>query len=366
MTNTFYIGNNLNDTKRVFLFPEMPSGANGYTIAVRADFDRYRFSENDLILVWTVFYDESILFFEKLQKEVGFNVIILRRQREWIYQLSSILLFRHPSVFYSKVVSNLFERFCQLEYVFCGDTTFFFFMNSIRGDFEKEVRFHNVWMKIFLRQRIYSLNVTDIIMRVNLHFFDYLEKRIFKANVNKIFINRSDLKFYEAMTGDTNGRFWSVIDDLFRQDLVLDRMIYKNDGSLQIVWFGSVSGHMKGGLSWFIKDIYKPLIDEGYNLSFDLFGEGSLTFSSVNYRIKGHGRFRGNGIPLDGLGLFINPDLLGGGIKLKIKYFVENNLKFLSTPFGVEGYEEIELGKSALIERPNEWGRVLRELLNSR
>jgi hypothetical protein len=363
MTNIFYIGNNFFDAKRVFFFPEMPSVDNGYTMAVTADFNRFLFGNDDLIIVWTAFYDESIMLFEKLHNELGINAIIVLRKRNLAYQFWAIFSLRHPSVFYSKSLSTLFERFNRIEYVFCGETTFYFFMNSIRGFFEREVRFHNVWMKIFMRQRIYSFKVADIVMSANLFYFDNLEKKIFKAPVDKILINQSDLNFYKVMTGDTKGRVWSVIDDLRRNEFISDKLIFNIDGSLQIIWFGSVSGHMKGGLYWFIKNVYKPLIDEGFFMRFDLFGEGSLSFSSERYRIKGHGRFIGLGLPLDGLGLFINPDLLGGGIKMKIKYFLENNLKFLSTPFGVEGYEKIEMDNYALIEHPNHWPSSLRTLL---
>lgn len=364
MTDIHYVGNNKQNAKRLFLFPETPSDANGYTIAVREDFNRFDFNKDDLVIVWTLFYDESILFFENLHRALGLNSVIIRRKRDWFYRLQSLLLFRHPSLFYSNCIAKRVERIYQIEYVFCGDTTFFPFMDTIKGDFVREVRFHNVWMKILLRRHITQQAVVGSIMRINLFFFDSLEKRIFKANVNKIFINRSDLKFYEVMTGDTSAKVWSVIDDFSKRDVFHNDMLFNDDGSLQIIWFGSVSGHMKGGLKWFIKHVYIPLMDDGLNLRFDLFGEGSLKFSSKRYRITGHGRFVDSGVPMGGRGLYINPDLLGGGIKLKIKYFIEFNLRFLSTPFGMEGYEAVDTGNRALISPPNQWQEVFRALFD--
>lgn len=364
MTDIHYIGNNHQNTKRLFLFPETPSDANGYTIAVREDFKRFEFDKEDLVIVWTLFFDESILFFENLHRDINLNVLIIKRRRDWFYRLKSILLFRHPSMFYSKSIAGLVERVYQLEYVFCGDTTFFLFADNIKGDFVREVRFHNIWMKIHNRLQIMPQAIVGSVMRMNLFFFNSLEKRIFKANVNKIFINQSDLTFYEVMTGDTGSKIWSVIDDICRRDVVHDEVLFNDDGSLQIIWFGSVSGHMEGGLKWFIKHVYIPLMDDGLNLRFDLYGEGSLKFNSKKYRITGHGRVVDSGLPMGGKGLFINPDLIGGGIKLKIKYFIEYNLRFLSTSFGMEGYEAVDTGNRALISPPNEWLRVLRTLFD--
>jgi hypothetical protein len=42
---------------------------------------------------------------------------------------------------------------------------------------------------------------------------------------------------------------------------------------------------------------------------------------------------------MDGNGLFVIPDLLGGGIKVKTGDALRQGVPFVTTPFGAEGYE---------------------------
>jgi hypothetical protein len=70
-----------------------------------------------------------------------------------------------------------------------------------------------------------------------------------------------------------------------------------------------------------------------------MWGVGTERFANPQNGVYGHGFRRENGLPFDGDGLFVIPDLLGGGIKIKTGDALADGRAFITTPFGMEGYE---------------------------
>ena len=65
-------------------------------------------------------------------------------------------------------------------------------------------------------------------------------------------------------------------------------------------------------------------------------------------------------IAITGLPLFpaiyVNPDVIGGGIKLKLMNLMEEGVPFISTPFGFEGYShDLMDDRFCIVEEMDRW-----------
>lgn len=219
------------------------------------------------------------------------------------------------------------------------------------------VRFHNLFLKLSL-----DYNVFEIVDIYGFKFgyivwsFSRLEKSILlMPNIKKEFITLSDLKYAEKVfPGLCNHSYhnfsqWNIPE--------LDG----GDFECQtLMWLGGVSAHKKKGLKRFINDVFFPLKVKFPKLKLILYGNGTRQFDCPSNQIYGCGFFEGNGYPSESC-IFINPDLDGLGIKVKLRDLMMRGRTFITTPEGNVGYEDVEY-KNRIVAPLDKWVFVLENL----
>jgi hypothetical protein len=346
--------------KRLFLFPEIPSKINGYCIAVMSDFKRYEYRKGDVLIFFTT-SDKLPLDVSGILDDKEVEVRIVKRDLSLKYKIKSLLYLKHPSMFYDKNVKNIKQdKYC---YVFCGDSIFYpFCMSGLKSDIYV-MRFHNLWQKILVRKFIKDISL-DIKLLMNLIYFYFYEKKIIKdTRFKKIFISDSDKEFYTSITGNYECETWEVIERYSNGDKKKDYTIMSNEGSILFVYFGTVSMHMKKGIDYFIEKVIYELKKENIKYEFHLYGMNSEHYNDELKNVYAHGIYKEDKIPLSGNALFINPDIIGGGIKLKVQYMIENELYFISTPYGMDGYEKYKNNERVYIEDLSVWCEIIKKLI---
>lgn len=64
--------------------------------------------------------------------------------------------------------------------------------------------------------------------------------------------------------------------------------------------------------------------------------------------------------------LYINPDIIGGGIKLKLQTLIEAGVPFISSVFGFEGYSHSIIdNRYIIVEEEANWVKKLLNLSNN-
>jgi hypothetical protein len=89
-----------------------------------------------------------------------------------------------------------------------------------------------------------------------------------------------------------------------------------------------------------------------------LYGSGTEAFESPGSGIHGCGRYPGDDVPFQGDALYVVPDAVGGGIKVKVRDLLIARVPFITTHFGAEGYD---LGGSphVLIADIDDWPSMI-------
>ena len=98
-------------------------------------------------------------------------------------------------------------------------------------------------------------------------------------------------------------------------------------------------------------------------MEFHLYGKNTERFNSPQDEIFGNGFYKGEGFPMEN-SLYINPDIIGGGIKLKLMDLFEGGIPFISSPFGYEGYsKDLIDSKYCHVVESELWADYIVELL---
>ena len=98
----------------------------------------------------------------------------------------------------------------------------------------------------------------------------------------------------------------------------------------KVIWFGGVEAHKKSSVKWFLNDIWPEIKRKLPDIEFHLWGNRTQKFDNPSLNIYGHGFYSGNDLLQEGKGLFINPDIIGGGVKIKVKSLIEQGVPFIS------------------------------------
>ncbi|UJH67029.1 hypothetical protein [Allomuricauda sp. SCSIO 65647] len=308
----------------LYLFPHEISKLNGYGIVVSEDYKRVPASEIDHFVWYS---------YETANDLIGNHFFIDRKRVSMSHRFRMILQNR-PGTEVTKKMLDRLELAKSYSNIFCGDTIFY---RAVREKYPKahlQVRFHNCFYRIAIRRQ--ELNISlDHKFSKQLKIFTRLEKEIFAdANTTPIFLSTEDESFYVAETGRTNSILWGVGVD--KKETPKESLW----PITRLVYFGGVESHKKKSLDQFISHIWPQLRAVYPNLHFHLFGYGSNGYHDKKNKIWGHGFYDGNGWPYLKNGLYINPDIIGGGVKIKIKTYLENNIRFITTPYGIEGYDQ--------------------------
>lgn len=310
----------------LYLFPESAELNNGYGIAVNDAYHRLKPQCDDIVIWFT--NSNNIPYLNK-------NSIIVRKPSFFnLKRIINVLMLRPSLEFPSYVIKQL--RSYNFDLIHCDEVIFY---KSIRKYFPNKhisVRFHNCFSRINDRRRILNISL-DWKFRLNLFLFSHLEREIFRDfNVFKIFLTNEDNDYYKQMVGSFHdSTVWPSIFDKNLFSIKSDHVVLSN----KIVWFGSLAAHKFKSLEWFI-DFCWPLIhNEIPSSEFHLWGNGTELFDNNKMNIFAHGYYNGNSLfPLYNA-LYINPDIIGGGIKIKLFSYLTNNIPFVSTIFGFEGFD---------------------------
>jgi hypothetical protein len=339
-------------TTNLYLFPENANFKSGYGIACENDYRRISPNKNDIIIWYTNNKNNIYL------KEDDF--IIPRPSTISYRRLKNILKFNVSTEILINDL-NILNNFCYNN-IFCGDVIFY---NSIRKLFPNRkitVRFHNCFSRIYDRKRILKYKF-DPIFEYNLRTFYKLETKIFRDNnVNKIFITKEDQDYYKLMTGNEDSSLWAFEFD--------SKLAVKNRKPInynnKLVFFGGVSSHKKKSIEWFIKSILPEIRAQIPCVEFHLWGNNTKQFNQPDKLIFGHGFFNSNGFPLRDEALYINPDIIGGGVKIKLLTYYNNGIPFISTPFGYEGYSKQYIdNRYCIVSNIDKWSKDIVNILRN-
>jgi len=336
----------------LYIFPTRASTTNGYSIAVLSDFKRMQPAVDDLV-IWYVIKDAASSVLKPADR-------IIKRPK-------ALSLIRAMNVLKNRVSCELSSHSLnlipvdQVERIFCGDIIMYRTLRNLFPDKLIIVRFHNCFMRIGNRLKILDLNI-NLRFKINLNALSKLEKEIFKdTNAFKIFISEEDGDYYKLMMGKVSDfKVWSFEPDM--EKVKLNRL--GTHMSNKIVWFGGMDSHKTDSVKWFIDFVFNKLQKSLPDIEFHLWGVGSEMFNNPSKHIYGHGFYDKDGLPLCGESLYINPDIIGGGVKIKLLSYFEAGAPFITTPYGFEGYsKDLIDGKYCQVVEMDKWFETIRLLL---
>lgn len=307
----------------LYIFPSQPVTTNGYGIAVKSDLERLNTTADDLI-IWYDYRQEKI--YEN-------DVVLLRPSKFALSRFINILKNKVNCEVYEKSLSKFDLQ--SVNEIFCGEVIFYRALRKLFPNKKITVRFHNCYARIKDRLRLIDTNV-NLKMRIDLNAFYQLEKEIFQdRNTTKIFISNEDRDYYTSNFGIySDSIVWGFSPNM--EQAIKNRNSSKKN---KIVHFGGLQAHKVDGIKWFINDIFIQLRSKYPNIEFHLYGSGTINFNSPSDGVYGHGFYDGDSLPDLEDGLFINPDSLGLGVKIKLIDLFEKGASFISTPYGYEGYD---------------------------
>lgn len=191
-----------------------------------------------------------------------------------------------------------------------------------------------------------------------------LEREIFQdKNCYKIFISDEDREYYTSNFGKfSDSETWAYTPNttLMNSNRQLAPKLNK-----QIVWFGGLESHKMASMEWFIQKIYPKIRKSIPDVELHLWGKNTQKINFPEKNIFGHGFYNGSKLP-NANALYINPDIIGGGIKLKLLSLFEQGAIFISSPFGFEGYsKDLIDNKYCYVEENGKWAERIIEILKS-
>jgi len=322
---------------RLLLLPVSPLGKGGYNKAVAQDIKRLNINNKDHIIVYNHPGQVIPSEYDHITRP---PLISLTRIVNTLTQRVSTDL--SPNLLHNKVKGRNYSE------IFCGDVMMYRAARILFPTRKIHVRFHNLFLLSKTRHYLRTMPIS-LKFRFNLFLFSRLERNIFRDNNTiPIFINITEQSFFKLMYPRRKNELW--IPQLTKQPQTRkSASITKN-----FIYFGSYAHHQTPGITWFINNIFKPLKENDPEFNLHFWGVGGRYLNEPKIGIYHHGEYHQSGLPMANEGLFINPDLLGGGIKFKIKDWLEEGVPFISTPFGVEGYE-FQPNNNIIIADANDW-----------
>jgi len=331
------------------VLPEQPGERSGYQKAVRADLDRLQPTTEDVVCCYATAAGPP----EQESSATPFAFIrIPRPPRYSLQRLANVCRGRvSGELALNELKKNIPVR--QYSQIFCGEVTLYRALRKLYPRAPITVRFHNFFFVSTVRNEFLGYRL-PLPTRLHFYLLGRLEKEILKDRlVTPVFITEEERRFFKMIYPRREAYAWGVTtsaESEYRKPIVPDQP--------RLVWFGGLSAHKKYSLAYFIKRVYLPLRQSAPDVELHLFGAGTTEFDSPDDKVFGHGYFQGKGYPFEGNALFINPDLLGGGVKLKVDDWLRDGLPFISTPFGVEGYK-ITGNRNVVIEEIDQWGDAI-------
>ncbi len=341
---------------RLVFFPTAPSSSSGYGIAVKDDYSRLKVTSNDVVLWYTNVHDHQL----KRDKD-----LFIDRPYSLSFHRINQTLKRHPSC---EVVPSQLKNVDLLQKydeIFCGDVIGYRALRKLFPDTKITVRFHNCFARIQRRIKALNLQISDLKFKMNLLTNTALEHEIFRdRNCNKIFISHEDRQYYESISG--------IVDDaeVWGMDLDINKAIearnsYQEKPITKLVWFGGAESHKIDSIKWFRDVVFPELCVTHKDLEFHLYGKGTEKLGNNNEKVRAHGFFSGSDFPYKDTSLYVNPDLIGGGVKTKIRSYFEEGIPFISSTYGFEGFPaDVIDSHFCLVVTPEKWVDEINSRIN--
>jgi hypothetical protein len=336
----------------LILFPESANLKNGYGIAVDYAYDKLQPTADDLIIWYTN---------EKTLPKFKLGDIVLRRPGIFSFKrLKNMALNKLGA---EVVLSDLdIIKNMTFNNIYCDDVIFYRAIRKLFPEKYITVRFHNCFARIQDRKNILKIR-ENFMFEVKLSEYQKLEREVFRDNnVHKIFLSEEDKAYYTLMTRRSDCSVWPFKVDKRKAEKNREKVIFDN----KLVWFGGLQDHKMGSMNWFIEDVLPKIKLEIPDLEFHLWGMNTKKLDNPESNIFGHGYYPNEGVPLKNTALFINPDIIGGGIKLKLKSYYEEGVVFITSPFGFEGYSSKLIdNKYCIVADLENWSKVIIATLKS-
>lgn len=338
----------------LYLFPEAATSESGYGMCVESDYRRLSPSAGDQVVWYTSFPKEKmpylkegdiILHWNKTLSAKSFDNILRRRPRAEVNY---------------KELSALSGK--EFDRIHCDDVLFYHAVRKLFPEKEFAVRFHNCYSRIYDRSQLLDAGL-DLKFRATLRLMFGLEKEIFQdRRVHKVFISEEDRNYYVAMYGRRkDSEVWSFSPDME----IAGRNRTEPHYAGRVVWFGGVESHKKRSVDWFAYEVFPEILKQVPEAEFHLWGRNTAVYNHPEAHVFGHGFFEGEGLPLSPA-LYINPDVIGGGVKLKLMHLIEDGTPCISTPFGFEGYSrDLADDRYCIVEEMDRWADRIVSILKS-
>lgn len=339
----------------LYIFPQAACLTDGYGIAVEHAYRLLSPKEDDVVVWYTNHRPDNIMYFRKKD-----YIIPKIPPLSWL-SFSNIIRGRVRS---ELPVSKLsFLKQYTFEHIHCDEVIFYRALRQLFPGVPMTVRFHNCFSRILFRHKLLQNNI-DLKFRITLRRELCIERIIFHdMSVKKVFLLDEDRSFYTSMFGRySDSEVWPFSPN--KEKALNNRTTMIN--STNLVWFGGLDSHKIASMEWFVNNVYPAVTKKIPNVCLHLFGSGTKKFENPSKRIFGHGYYNGKDqVPMRNA-LYINPDIMGGGIKLKLMTYYEAGVPFITTFFGFEGYNhELVDGEFCMVEEADNWENVIVNYINN-
>ena len=332
----------------LYIFPEAACNTNGYGIGVAEAYTRLDIKPEDMVVWMTTMPNEKMMYLRDQ------DIIIQRPKTLSLKSLINSIMGNNRSELWVSDLSFLNGK--RFDNIYCDEVIFFRALRKIYPDQFITVRLHNCFARIYDRLRLLGRKV-DLKFLIILRNMYNLEKDVFNDNNSfKIFISNEDRDYYTSHYGKTSDS--SVFDYSVnipkakenRQPLSLDN---------RLIWYGGVESHKKAAIDWFIAEVLPQVKSAIPDIEFHLWGKNTVQFDKPSSKIFGHGFYDGDGMPSHS-SLYVNPDIIGGGIKLKLMSLIESGVPVISSPFGFEGYSHDMIDNEyCIVQEDAKWAQFI-------
>lgn len=302
----------------LFAYPEAPDSSSGYCKVVQRDHEFIR----------RFFKNRVDLFYTRRKVEAGH--VLKRRSKLDPRRLLQFVTSLSPSV--CPDVGQLeaaLPREVSSAAVFCGDTCMYPSLRKRFPDAWMAVRFHNVYATSVLRIIQHGMWMASPMVMWEMARYLRLEMEIFgDRKVIPVFLCREEAAFFRSLHPARR----CFVKAVAPRRVTEPRL----DPVRRLVWLGGLSGHKLVSMRCFLRDAWPLIRSRNPGLELDLHGMGTEQFKGYP-GVNARGVWRGSGWPAGCDALFVNPDYVGGGVKIKLLDYIEAGIPFISTPEGAQG-----------------------------
>lgn len=328
----------------LYVFPDAAYMTNGYGIGVNFAYNKLQPKDDDIIVWYTEVARDKMLHLKDS------DYIVEKNKFFSVRSFGNILTGKDRTEPHYKDLSFLAKY--EFDEIHLDESFFYRPLRKMFPNKHFSIRLHNCYARIYDRQRMMGTKL-DWKYMTKLKNMYKVEREVFQdPNVYKIFISDEDRDYYRNIFGVySDSETWAYLPDM--------ELAGKNRKPLnfdhRLIWYGGVESHKKASIDWFITDVLPPIKNSIPDVEFHLWGKNTEPFNNPANGIYGHGFFDGEGNPSD-TSLYLNPDIIGGGIKLKLQSLIEAGVPFISSFFGYEGYSrDLIDNKYIIVEEEGKW-----------